>query len=172
MSEPISVELSLPGDDAVAVEWSAEQLAELGPGLALLEDLWRLRGEPNWDRLDSLRVLSARLADGRGLAIASLRPAGAAGHAEDVRAGLIGAGTEFEALDEVRFSTEYGADGRARRIGLELLTGGSELPLRLAGDAREASSASRDGLSHERIGFELRLGEQGGPALLEVLRAG
>jgi len=170
VSDPVAVELAAPGDGRVAIEWDAVELAELQPGLTRERGLWRLKGELDWDRVDALRVLSGRLGDGRGLAIAALRPAGAVGHAEEVCAGLLGADSQYEALREVLFSTEYGADGRPRRIGLELLAGEAELPLRVAGDAREASSHSEDGLARERIGLELRLGEARGPAVLEVLR--
>lgn len=171
-SDGVVVELPSPGEGRVAVEWDAAELGELRPGLTSERGLWRLAGALDWERVDGLRVLSGRLGDGRGLAIAALRPAGAAGHDEDVCAGLIGTDSRFEALREVLFSTEYGPDGLPRRIGLELLTGESELPLRVAGDAREASSGFEDGLSRQRIGLELRLGEARGPALLELLRPG
>lgn len=169
MSDRVAVELVAPDHDPLAIEWDAVELAELRPGLSAEQRLWRMSGELDWDRIAALRVLSGRLGDGRGLAIAALRPAGTAGHGEDVCAGLIGSGTEFEPLREVLFSSEHGADGRPRRIGLELLTSGSELPLRIAGDAREASNDSQDGLSRERIGLELRHGDTSGPAMLEVL---
>lgn len=170
MIDRVAVELATPGEGRVAVEWDAAALAELQPGVTPERGLWRLSGELDWDRLNCLRVLSGRLEDGRRLAIASLRPAGTVGHAEDLHAGLIGSGSELETLREVLFSTEYDADGRPRRIGLELLAGASGLPLRVAGEARETSSSSDGGLSRERICLELRLGEASGPALLEVLR--
>lgn len=170
MSELSAVELRPPAGEPVAVEWDAAELAELRPGLTAELRLWRLRDELDWGRVAALRVLSGRLADGRGLAIAALRPRPSAGHADDVCAGLIGSGPELEPLREVLFSTEYGPDGRPRRIGLELLAAGSELPLRVAGDAREVSAAARDALSRERVELELRISDSSGAGVLEILR--
>jgi hypothetical protein len=164
----IAVELAAPGGGRVRIEWDAIALAELRPGLTPGRGLWRLSGELDWNQVDALRVFSGRLGDGRSLAIAGLRPAGAAGHGDDACAGLIGSGSDLGHLSEVLFSTEYGADGRARRIGLELVVGASDLPLRVAGDALEASTDSRDGVLHERIGLVLRSGGAGGHGVLEL----
>ena len=66
-------------------------------------------------------MLSARLDDGRLLAVAALRPAGADGHGEELVAGALGDLEAFEqlerdaALDRVRRPT-----GMPRRVGLEL----------------------------------------------------
>jgi len=170
VSVSVAVELPAAANGPVAVEWDAIELAELRPGLTAERRLWRLSGELDWHRVEALRVLSGRLGDGRALAIAALRPADAAGHGEESCAGVIGSGSELEPLSEILFSTEYAADGRPRRIGLELLAGGSELPLRVAGDAGETSSISEDGIARERTSLELRLGDSSGTGLLEVLR--
>lgn len=170
MSEAIAVELAVPGGDRLSVAWDAVELAELRPGLTPEGRLWSLNGELDWERVESLRVLSGRPAADRWIAVAALRPAGAAGHAEEVRAGMTGVGGEAEALRQVLFSTEYGAGGLPRRIGLELLTATSELPLRVAGDARDASASAEDGLARERLGLDLRMGDASGPGVLEVLR--
>ena len=169
MTDRLAVELP-SGGAPVGVEWDAIELAELRPGLTPERRLWRLSGEVDWARVEALRVLSGRLGDGRTLAIAALRPVHASGHAEESTAGLIGPGADLEPLREILFSTEYGPEGRPRRIGLELLAGDSELPLRLAGDAREASSDSREGMARERTSLELRLGDSTGTGVLEVLR--
>ena len=45
----------------------------------------------------------------------------------------------FEQLHEALLSTEYGPDGRPRRIGLELYPAADSIPIRVAGEATHAS---------------------------------
>ncbi|MGH8956901.1 MAG: hypothetical protein ACRDVF_18020, partial [Microbacterium sp.] len=81
----------------------------------------RTSGEPDWTRVELVRSLTAVLDDGSLLVVAAARPAGAAGHGDEVVDAVIvdheGAVTRFE---EPLMSTEYGADGRHRRAGVEL----------------------------------------------------
>jgi hypothetical protein len=81
----------------------------------------RSSGEPDWTRVELIRSLTAVLDDGSLLLVAAARPAGAAGHGDEVTDAVVvdadGAVTRF---DEPLLSTEYGPDGRHRRAGVEL----------------------------------------------------
>jgi len=82
--------------------------------------LW---GEPDWERIETTRTLSAWLDDGTGVALTAVRPAGAADHASEATwATLLGAAGSLR-VDEPRLSTTYDEAGRQRRAGLELWVG-------------------------------------------------
>lgn len=162
MTEAVAIELTAPGGEPVRVEWPA------GPRIDEASR-WRLAGELDWDEVEALRVVSAALPDGRGLALAAVRPAGAAGHGADaVGAMLIANGAEEE-VTEALISAEYGGDGLPRRVGLELYSGGDALPLRVAADVTDVSSDSEGGVVHVRAALEVRLEGKRSAGLYEVL---
>lgn len=109
------------------------------------------------------RILSGAFADGRLLAVAALRPAGAGGHGEEAVAGALVRDGEPVVLDEVLLSVEYAPDGGPRRLGLELYERPDSLPLRVAGDVegRPAPEQSR---------FELRVDGVEGAGVLSVIK--
>src|SRR5687767_9374239 len=107
--EAVAVQFESPTGDSLRFDWRPEAFAAFDPSTPPPEPVWTLGGELDWGELDAVRVLSARLGDGRMLAIAALRPAGAA-HGEEVVAGVIGDGTAFAQLEEPLVSTEYGPD--------------------------------------------------------------
>lgn len=161
--------LALELAPGVAVEWDAAALRALS-GDALTEEAspWSLRGEPG-PAHSALRVLSAALTDGSQLVLAALRPANAEGHdAERVQAALVRDG-EPRLLHEALVSTEYAADGRARRVGLELYEERDGYPLRGAGDAISGGSRTRDGWTWDSAALRFRLDGRGGTALYEIL---
>ena len=94
----------------------------------------RISGEPEWSSVELVRSLTAVLDDGSLVVVAAARPAGAAGHGDEVVDAVAvdstGAVTRF---DEALLSTEYGSDGRHRRAGIELWAPGDAAPMRGAG---------------------------------------
>lgn len=160
----------------------AELVLEPAPGLAVRFEsgpagpepeppAWRIEGELE-PRHSALRVLAAALADGSLLVLAAARPADASDHeAESVRALVVGAGGEREEIEEALVSTEYGADGRIRRVGLELYRPDEDYPLRAAGDATasERLAGARPG---DRSLLDFRLEGRRGRAAYEIVRAG
>lgn len=103
---------------------------ELVPGLRL-----RISVEEGFG---SLRVAQATLEDGRALALAAVRPAGAPGHDRDrLCAEVLGDGS-VEAVADARLSTTYGQAGEPLRVGLELWPESGEdetvYPRRAAGE--------------------------------------
>ena len=169
MPEAVALEFTDPAGDALLVEWEAEALAALVAPTADAEPVWRLSGEVDWDEIEGLRIVSGRLGAERLLAIASLRPKGAEGHGEEALAGALGSVTQFDQLDEVLLSTEYGADGAVRRIGLELYRDEAVLPLRIAGDVIARNREVSGGVRRDSAAFELRGGGDEGIGILDVL---
>lgn len=159
-----------PAGDALRFEWRVEDLAALAPETAREQPVWRLGGELDWDEIEAVRVVSARIDDGRLLAIAALRPAGAEGHGEEVTAGTVGDGESFEQLHEALLSTEYGPDGRPRRIGLELYPAEDSIPIRVAGEAQAIETADNGAVSRLTAGLRLRAGGAAGAGSLDILR--
>lgn len=163
MAEAVAIELAPPAGGRLRVEWPA------GPR-AGEPSSWRLAGELDWDEIEALRVVSAALPDGRGLALASVRPAGAAGHGEEIVGAVLVANEAAEEVVEALISTEYGGDELPRRLGLELNSGADALPLRIAADVTDASSEREDGLVHVRAALEVRLEGKRSGGVYEILR--
>ena len=171
MADTVSVEFESPSGDEVRFEWELDALRDFDPAAAD-PPAWRLSGELDWDEVELVRVLTARFEDGRMLAVAALRPAGAAGHGEEGVAGaLIDADGGVEQLDEVLISTEADGAGVLQRVGLELYQPDAGMPMRVAGEPTARSSHVDGRLEHEHAALELRAHGVGGVGALELLRA-
>jgi hypothetical protein len=169
MSAAVARVFEAPTGETVRFEWAADELAAIDASAPPPEPIWRLGGELDWDVVGAVRVLSARLDDGRLLAIAALRPAGAAGHGEELVAGALGDAESFEQLEETLLSTEYGPDGKPRRIGLELYASEDGLPLRIAGDVTEVASSNSGGVERVAAALALRGGGISGAGVIDLL---
>jgi hypothetical protein len=170
MAEPVTIGLRPSGGAEVSVELIPERLdrfdLEAGPGA----EPWRLAGRLDPGEVESLRFLSGRLGDGRALAVAALRPAGAGGHGDEVVAGLLGPADALERLAAVLLSTEYGPDGLPRRVGLELYETEEAVPLRVAGTVMEVTAQGEEEV-RVRAGLELRHGGARGGGIYELRAA-
>jgi hypothetical protein len=169
MAEAVAIEFETPGGEPLRVEWQADALADASPETAHSSRAWRLEGELDWDQVEALRVLSAGLDDGRGLALAALRPAGAAGHGEELVAALLVADGVAEEVDEALLSTEYGPDGLPRRVGLELYRAEDAIPLRMAADVTGSEVEREGGIADVRATLELRPEGTRGAGVYEIL---
>jgi hypothetical protein len=167
MSEVVAVEFSSPSGEALRVEWPPEALTD--PSAANDGRRWRLEGEIDWDEVDALRVVEARLGDGRAVAIAALRPADAPGHGDELVAGVLVSEGAAEDLAEVLLSTEYGPDGLPRRLGLELYREEDPIPLRAAANVEGVSSAREGGVQDVRATLAVRRDGSSAPGVLEIL---
>jgi hypothetical protein len=167
VADSIEIAFQGPSGEAVRFEWDEDALATVGadPGR---DPVWRLGGELDWDEVELVRLLSARLGDGRLLAIAALRPAGAEGHGDEVVSGALGQPGTADPLEEVLLSTEYGPDGLPRRVGLELQEPGAELSTRLAAGVDSAARSASNRV--ERVAAALTFHGPGGLGVLDVLR--
>ena len=169
MAEDVSVEFASPQGEALRFDWSTEVLEHLDPRAGELP--WTLGGELDWDGVEAVRVFSGRLEDG-GIAIAAIRPKGAAGHGEEAIAGVLVNEEGVERLDEVLLSTELDGAGAVRRVGLELYRDEGRMPLRIAGDATGSHEGSEGGARRTTTAFELRAAGANGAGRLDVLTRG
>jgi hypothetical protein len=103
----------------------------------------RAWGRPDWERMTVARTLSAWLDAGHAITCAAVRPVGARGHGDEAIAAF-GFDAELAepvtAFDEARLSTVYDADGRQRRVGLELLVDDDPYARRAAGEVVAGTS--------------------------------
>jgi hypothetical protein len=165
----VSIEFDAPSGDTLRFDWDTTKLdrfdasAETPP--------WRLSGDLDWDEVEAIRVVTGALEDG-GIAIAAIRPAGAAGHGEEAITGLLLGDDGPEGLDEVLLSTEHDADDLVTRVGLELYRTERGIPLRIAGDATATNSHVDGGVHHVTAALELRAPGATGSGRIDILRAG
>jgi hypothetical protein len=162
--------LRLELDGGGVVEWELASLMRSAdaadPGA---EPAWALTHEPDWERIQSLRLITAAAGE-TALALAAARPAGATDHSTDGVALVIAGAEGADTADEALLSTEYDAEGRVRRLGIEAwLEGGAGK--RIAADrSGDAASAQRGGLLREATPLAVRFDGEWGSGLHELLR--
>ena len=172
VSEVFSIEFVSPEGEELRFDWEADALAGFDPQNPD-PPVWELAGELDWDEIARISVFSGRLDDRRRLVIAAIRPASAEGHGEEAITGLaIEPDETVDQFEEVLLSSERGADGTLLRVGLELYSGGSGIPLRIAADPSGHASRHDGRLVHELTALDLRTHGATGVATLEVLRRG
>jgi hypothetical protein len=128
-------------------------------------------GEPDWDRIDTTRTLTAWLDDGTGVVMSSVRPAGAHDHEHEATwAALLGAGGNLR-VDEPRLSTTYDEAGRQRRASLELWLGDEDpYPRRAAGEVVCGSTLELGQLRLDCAFVRWRMGGRSGIGRYDLLR--
>ncbi|HMC06071.1 MAG TPA: hypothetical protein VKG89_01625 [Solirubrobacterales bacterium] len=167
----MTLAIELQGGGSVRLRFESATLgAAGGPGDDGLHSPWSIEGEVDWRNAEALRLVSALFEDGCELAIASIRPRGAAGHDTDVVTSHLLEGGERVAVDEALVSTEYDPAGLPRRLGIELWIDPDSPPLRVAADREGALEAGGEGLRREVARMRFRLAGTPGTGLYEVLR--
>jgi hypothetical protein len=128
-------------------------------------------GEPDWERIDSTRTVAAWLPNGSGLALSSVRPAGARDHAaEPTWAALLDEAGSLE-VEEARLSTTYDGEGRQRRAGLELWVSEADgHPRRGSGEALCGSTLDLGQLRLDCAFFRWRLEGAEGVGRYDIVR--
>ena len=97
-------------------------------------------GAPDWERIALARTVSAWFEGGSGVALTSVRPHDAAGHADEAVSASLLDGEAVTAIAEPLLSTTLDGDGRQRRASLELWEDGEdERPIRTAPPARRSA---------------------------------
>jgi hypothetical protein len=92
-------------------------------------------GAYDWSSVESVRSLYAAGAE-QAVTVAAARPAGSAGHGEELRVGhLVEPSAEPHVVDDVRISTVYDSAHVPKSADLELRLADEEFPLRVAGEA-------------------------------------
>jgi hypothetical protein len=156
--------------EGLGIEWDVDALMRAAdvadPGGA---PAWSLAGEPDWDEIESVRLITAAVGEA-GLAIVVARPSDGSNHGEDaVAAALIEPGGVVGA-EEALLSTEFDAAGSLRRLGLELwLQSGAGK--RVAADRRGDPAAGEVGaLRREVTPLDVRMDGEQGSGLHELVR--
>jgi hypothetical protein len=128
-------------------------------------------GEPDWERIGSTRTLGAWLDDGTGVAVSTVRPAGASNHEQDATwAALLGTAGSLR-VDQPRLSTTYDDAGRQRRAGLELWVGEQDAyPRRAAGVVVCGSTLDLGQLRLDCAFLRWRMDGRSGVGRYDVLR--
>jgi hypothetical protein len=132
-------------------------------------------GAPDWEAIESVRSLSAWLGPEAAVFALAVRPRGADGHADDAVTAVVAEGYGDDAhladVTEVRLSTTYDAEGRERRVGLELFVSDEdEFPRRAAGEALRAASLEAGGLRVDTSFLLWRLDGRAGVGRAERVR--
>jgi hypothetical protein len=174
LSDGARVLLALgPADGRLEMTWELDALRSLSEQSVAERAPWALvagSGESGQSPL-LLRVVSAALDDGTAIGLAALRARSAAGHGEEEVAAFV-VPPEGDPVDipEALISTEYDAEGRVRRAGLELWIREAGPPARAAGDRHSATPVRRGGLAGESVRMGFRLDGVPGTAVYELLR--
>lgn len=118
---------------------------------------WELASEPDWTRLEGIRLVSAAFEDGAALGVATIRPRDARGHGDDaVAARFVDAeGLQITTSDAL-LSVEYDPGHKPRRIGIEVWPAADSSPLRIAANRQpdeEAPAAERVPMAFRREGI-------------------
>jgi hypothetical protein len=126
-------------------------------------------GAPDWERIELARMVSVWFEEGDGIALASVRPAGAAGHeAEATSAWRLGPPAP---IAQALLSTAVDGDGRQRRAGLELRPAQDDEPIeRVAGEAVCGTTLDLGRLRLEQAFFHWRSDGRRGAGRYDILR--
>lgn len=128
-------------------------------------------GAPDWQRIELSRTLGVWLEDELGVALASVRPRGAAGHEDEVFSAFL-LDAEATPIDDPRLSTTIDANGRQLRAGLELWVEeeGEQAPLRAAGDVICGTTFDLGELRLDCAFFAWRMEGRSGVGRYDLLR--
>lgn len=129
-------------------------------------------GAPDWERIALARTVCAWFDDGSGVALASVRPDRAAGHAEEATAASLLDANGITTIAEPLLSTTLDEDGRQRRASMELWEEHDEraYPHRAAGEAVCGTTLDLGRLRLDCAFFHWRMEGRVGVGRYDVLR--
>jgi hypothetical protein len=145
-------------------------------------------GAPDWDRIELARTVNAWIADDLAVSLTAIRPAGAKSHADealaaslfthraDEAAGENGGGAATATLAravpilEPRLSTTTDADGRQRRVGVELFEDEESYPHRASGEVICGTSLDLGRLRLDSAFFLWHMEGRAGVGRYDILR--
>jgi hypothetical protein len=171
--EPLSLELPEPTGEPLRVHLDPECVRELraGRGNGMPRRCWSLADDPDWSVVGELSLMAAGFEDGAVLAVAALRPREAGGHDADVIEGvLVSPEGDAARLEEVLLSSEYGPDGKARRLGLELYERLHGPPIRVAADRLASTGPAAGNERSEASTWSLMMAGAPGVGTYELIR--
>jgi hypothetical protein len=158
--EPEVVSLAVAGSE-VRLRWNPIAPEETGSA-------WDVVSEPDWGRLEGIRLISAAFEDGAALGVVAIRPQRAQGHGDDaVAARFLDAEGIRTTTSEALVSVEYDPAQRPRRVGIELWPEADSAPLRIAADREAEPSSDDDGAI---VAMAFRLSGVAGRGTYEIVR--
>lgn len=128
-------------------------------------------GEPDWENITVARTITMWMED-RCVAVSAVRPSGVDHHLGEAVAGFFIDGEADPVwVDDPRVSTTYDAEGRQRRVGLELwVAEDSDYPRRAAGEVFCGTTLDLGRLKLECSFFIWRMEGRMGVGRYDVLR--
>jgi hypothetical protein len=128
-------------------------------------------GTPDWQRIELSRTLGVWLDDEQGVALAAVRPRGAAGHEDEVVSAYV-LDDEPVGIDDPRLSTTLDSSGRQLRAGLELWVDEEDEspPLRGAGEVVCGTTFDLGELRLDCSFFSWRMDGRSGVGRYDLLR--
>jgi hypothetical protein len=129
-------------------------------------------GAPDWDRIALARTVSAWFDDGAGVALTSIGPDGADGHADEAISAYVLGPDAVTAIAEPLLSTTLDGDGRQRRASMELWEERDDraFPHRAAGEAVCGTTLDLGRLRLDCAFFRWRMEGSEGVGRYDVLR--
>ena len=129
-------------------------------------------GAPDWERIALARTVSAWFDGDTGVTLASVRPQGASGHADEATLACLLDAERVATIDEPLLSTTLDGEGRQRRASLELWEGGDDRPYphRAAGEAVCGTTLDLGRLRLDCAFFHWRMEGRAGVGRYDVLR--
>jgi hypothetical protein len=128
---------------------------------------WDLASQPDWSRLEGIRLAWAAFEDGALLGVAAARPRDARGHGDDAVAARFADGEGiWIATSDALLSVAYAAARRPRRIGIEVWPDPDSSPFRIAADREPGEEAARG----ERVPMTFRHDGIAGRGTYETIR--
>lgn len=128
-------------------------------------------GEPDWERIESTRTITAWFEDGTGMSVNAVRANDERGHDAEARWGVLLDPAGSLHIEEPRVSTTYDADGRQRRAGLELWLGDEDdFARRVAGEVLCGSTFDLGQLRLDCAFFAWRMHGRQGVGRYDVVR--
>lgn len=158
------------GEGTGAVELDGDAVGSLTPGAAP-QSPWSLVEEPDWQAVEVVRLLAAAFDDGSIAALVAVRPARADGHdAERMAALMVDPKGRVGEVEQALLSTELDAEGKVRRVGVELWPTEEPPPHRLAADRVSHATDRAETLASETALMDARIDGEKGTAIFAVLR--
>jgi hypothetical protein len=174
--EPLSLELQPPSGNALRVDLDAGCVRDLrtgskSRGSGAPNRCWSLANDFDWGFVAELSLIAAGFEDGGLLAVAALRPREADGHDADILEGvMVSPQGDAVHLEEVLLSAEYGPDGKARRLGLELYKGSDGPPLRASANRLTSPEQVAGDRPAEASTWRIRMAGMPGTGVYELTR--
>jgi len=140
-------------------------LCSVGTGLGVISEI---HDPPHWQDLDATRYVCA-LFDAQNAVLAfARRPAGSAGHGEELVVGHLWADGELKGIEDTRLSTIYDGEGRPRQSSLELWLPGEDFPRRAFGRVTAGASLALEGLDVHAAVLDWEMEQREGTGLYEL----